>query len=310
MGDGPSTDVATPAQTCVLCGDRAIVPFRLGLARCSGCGLVVSPLVWQAGGADALNQEEFDGTSSWVSSVWTRLIDRWNARRTLLRLRIAGVRSGRLLEIGVGRGAVLVAAREAGFDVLGCDLSATVCRRVSDSLRIQMHEGSVATLTATERFRVVVANHVLEHTDNPAGFLKSVCDLLEPGGVLHLAVPNVCSWEASLSGWTSYEPYHMLYFDSSSLTLAVQRAGLRILRIRTYEPFSGWSLTLLRTALGYNRGGKVARPLLNPAFRSRPALVEHSYRVLTLGAGAALWPLRAVQARAGYGEELICLAAK
>jgi SAM-dependent methyltransferase len=195
---------------------------------------------------------------------------------------------------------------------MGCDLSATVCRSVSESLGIAMHHGAIHTVARTGGFRAVVANHVLEHTDDPVAFLSAARDLLDPCGVLHLAVPNIGAWEARLSGWTSYEPYHMLYFDKRSLVRTVERSGLRIRRVETREPFSGWFLAVLRTILSFNRGGDFSAPksLWRRAVRRRPLVVEHTYRVAALAAGTALWPLRVLQGRLGYGEELICLATK
>jgi peptide/nickel transport system permease protein len=53
---------------------------------------------------------------------------------------------------------------------------------------------------------------VLEHMPNPKAMLMRVSALLNQGGILHIAVPNISGWEASLTGWTSYEPYHLYYF--------------------------------------------------------------------------------------------------
>lgn len=109
---------------------------------------------------------------------------------------------------------------------MGCDLSAPICQRVSQTYGIAMHDGSLTSLVGENRFDVIVMNHVLEHVNQPIEFLREVHRLLAPGGVAHIAVPNVACWEAGLAGWTSYEPYHLVYFDPRTLERTVSAGGL------------------------------------------------------------------------------------
>jgi SAM-dependent methyltransferase len=108
------------------------------------------------------------------------------------------VGSSRLLEIGVGSGRFLDAARAAGFDVMGCDLSPAVCHRVERQLGVPVHCGPVASLPKAA-FGVVAMHHVLEHAEDPIGFLRSVREVLRRGGVVDPAVPNAGGWEVQLS---------------------------------------------------------------------------------------------------------------
>jgi hypothetical protein len=157
-------------------------------------------------------------------------------------------------------------------------------------------------------------NHVLEHVQQPIEFLQEVHRLLAPDGMLHLVVPNVACWEARFSGWTSFEPYHLIYFNPRTLARAVTAGGFAFERIETQDSFSGWLLAVLRTVLGVNRvEGAVTRSVSRPAGRGRnrgPGWLEHAYRLGMVCAGVGAWPLRSVQARLGYGDEAICVARK
>ncbi len=215
-------------------------------------------------------------------------------------------------EIGVGSGSFLKAAQAKGFDVMGCDLSEPICRQVERESGIAMHCGLLSEMPGDRPFDVVVINHVLEHVQQPVGFLQDVFRLLNPGGIVHIAVPNIDCWEARLPGWTSYEPYHLTYFNRQTLLRAVNVAGFTSARVQTCESFSGWYLALLRTVLGINRAqGAVTRPM--PVSASRPAgqrtaLVEHVYRFSMVLTGGVLWPLRWLQGKLGYGDEVVCIA--
>jgi 2-polyprenyl-3-methyl-5-hydroxy-6-metoxy-1,4-benzoquinol methylase len=98
--------------------------------------LVVDPTIFRAGAAEALNEEAFGEAYDTGRSFWVRSFDAVKNRRYLANLRRAGVTGGRLLEVGVGTGSFLTAARKAGFEVEGCDLSEPLCRRVQQATGI------------------------------------------------------------------------------------------------------------------------------------------------------------------------------
>jgi len=274
----------------------------------------MDPNIFRTGLATALNEQAFGNTYEPERSFWVGWFSAWNNQRYLGYLRRTGVWGGDLLEVGIGSGSFLCAARKAGFLVSGCDLSVSLCYRVEKETGISIHNGSIEKLPES-RWDVLVMNHVLEHVHDPVAFLHAARNRLRPDGVLHIAVPNVACWEATLlPGWTSYEPYHLGYFTLKTLERAVRASGFAIMYLGTHESFSGWFLTCLRTAMGVNRqGGAVEKhkgELAAYLRKVRPSVVEHVYRLAMVGAGAVLWPFRYVQAGLGYGDELICVARK
>jgi len=285
----------------------------MGLLKCQHCGLVVSPEIWSERSNEKLNKEWFGDPKDTKSSCWVRRFEAWNNRRTLARLDKLSGSGLRLLEVGIGTGSFLQLARDCGFNVMGCDLSTKICQYAERQHGFNMHCGPISTLVDRGSFDVIVANHVLEHVDNPVAFLKDLMKLLTPGGTAHIAVPNIDCWEASFSGWASYEPYHLAYYSSTTLTKALAEAGLNVDKINTHDSFSGWFLVLLRTFFGINRGGRAmterprAKGLMN-GHRHRPQVLEAVYRITMIYAGFLAWPLRWVQAKLGYGDEIVCIA--
>lgn len=297
------------SRICPLCGGTRFAGWRFGLLRCEQCNFVVDGLVWRSAANAQLNEASFDDNYEPVRSFWVRMFETLNNRRTMGRLRpaadIAG--GGRLLEIGVGSGSFLAYAKTHGYSPIGCDLSAAICSRVERNTGITMHCGSLESLPDEQLFDVVVMNHVLEHVSDPVALLKAVRTRLKPGGVLHLAVPNVGAWEAQLPGWNSYEPYHLLYFTLRTLRLTAEKAGFEIQHLTTHESFSGWFLAILRTLLR-KFNSEQAQQSPSASIKQSTSFVEHAYRLVMVTWGLLTLPFRRLQELLGKGDEAIVVA--
>lgn len=294
---------------CPLCGAAQFRSYRFGLLLCAVCGFVMDQRIFTPRLDRQLNEEAFGEAYEPQRSFWVRWFEAWKNRRYLANLRRAGVKGGRLLEIGVGSGGFLQAARVAGFEPMGCELSRSLAQRVAARTGLPVHCGDLASLP-TRGFDVVCMHHVLEHVSDPVGFLRAVRERLAPDGRLHVAVPNIGCWEARLPGWNNYVYYHLAYFDRDSLTRALTAAGFVVGSVSTHESFSGWFLALARTVAGVRSmqpPPQAAATDLAPEPRWRP-LVEHPYRLAMLTTGLLIWPLRLLQGRLDYGDELIAVA--
>ena len=293
-------------EVCPSCGKVDFVPFRMNLLRCRICGLVVDQAVWVQSANELLEEEWFGDDYDPQRSPWVRLFESRNNQRTFGRIASLDLPGKRLLEIGVGSGSFLQFMVSRGFDVLGCDLSKAICKFVQHKYGIPMHCGYVSELDDHSHFDIVVLNHVLEHVADPVGLLQDIKRRMVSGGALHIAVPNVASWGAYLPGWTSYEPYHLLYFTPATLRQTVAQAGFVVERQVTHESFSGWFLAILRTLL------KIHQPQTNVRNVTRKdrgtSLIEHAYRFAMVGSGVLTYPLRFVQALLGKGDEVVLIA--
>ncbi|MHB8174814.1 MAG: class I SAM-dependent methyltransferase [Nitrospirota bacterium] len=291
---------------CPICGSDSFLPYRMGLVRCNSCNVVLSHAIWQPQSNEKLEEEWFGKDYKVEKPFWVSLFEAYNNRKTLARLgRCASGR--RLLEVGVGSGSFLKAAKQQGYSVMGCDISASICESVCRIHGVPMHADVLATLSGEGLFDVIVMNHVLEHVQQPIEFMHDVSRLLTPGGVVHIAVPNIACLEARFSGWNCYEPYHLIYFDPQTLRRTISTGGLIVSRVCTNESFSGWFLVILRTALGVRRvdGAGTFR-----AATRRSGIIEHAYRLSSVCIGGGLWPLRVLQAKFKAGDEVICIAQK
>jgi 2-polyprenyl-3-methyl-5-hydroxy-6-metoxy-1,4-benzoquinol methylase len=143
---------------------------------------------------------------------------------------------GRLLDVGCGGGVFLERMRGFGWNVCGLELAADVARRVEQRTGITIHTGTLPHADlAPQSFDAVTMWHVLEHVPNPRDVLKSAAELLRPGGLLVIEVPNIESWTFAEFGpnWYALElPRHLQHFSPNTLAAMLPAGDFRNLQFQ------------------------------------------------------------------------------
>ncbi|MFV1362633.1 class I SAM-dependent methyltransferase [Mycolicibacterium elephantis] len=114
-----------------------------------------------------------------------------------------------LLDIGTGAGNIPRLVHSLGFQFIDvadayeeCLQSAAESVPIRQSYLIDEKTFNIADVIPPSSYNVVTMSHVLEHLLNPVKALQDVYDLIAPGGVMVLAVPNpmrpVCVLQAIL----------------------------------------------------------------------------------------------------------------
>lgn len=148
-----------------------------------------------------------------------------------------------LLDVGCGDGSFLRFAQRRGWSVAGCDVRLTSAAREGDW---PLWEGELGAIDFGERqFDLVRFNHVLEHTQDPLPEIQRTLDLLRPGGILYLSVPNLAGLSPRLKSlqsslhlkrhrWRHYAAlHHLWFFTPKTLRRLLEYAGFRILHWET-----------------------------------------------------------------------------
>jgi hypothetical protein len=78
--------------------------------------------------------------------------------------------------------------------------------------------------------KAVVANNVLAHVDDPAGFLQGMAALLDERGLAIIEVPYLAEMLERLEYDTVYHE-HLSYFSVTALLRLFERGGLRVLQV-------------------------------------------------------------------------------
>jgi len=226
---------------CPTCGpdaDRAAYGRRSGydLSRCNSCGLVFlesieKPIAEEffrdaAGGSDA--SEAPDAIEYWsFPALYDRyqtvfegfFSERWN------RLRAAHQDIRSLLDIGCGYGFFLrhVQADVAAAEGIEIDGTAAAYARQRFGLAISIKP--IERYTTPEPLDCLVMCDVLEHLREPDVVLRRCRDMLAPGGILFLQVPNYVGFRLP-RGHSWGLPHHIWQFNPKSLRRLVESCGL------------------------------------------------------------------------------------
>lgn len=232
-------DVTTRAA-CPLCGGGARVPVieidRWRVVACPAChlGFLDPPL--SPDQVAALYDESFYQENRMVAEPHAvqAAIDKQRPRvRYLQRFR----RRGRLLEAGAGMGYLLAAARDAGFEVQGLELSPWAAAQARDGLHLEVAVGGVESVEfPPASFDLIVMWHVIEHFVDPLANLRRLRMWLRPGGVLVLETRNFMGYDARYLGpaWNGWSlPHHLWHFSPRSLRRMLTAAGFARVRIDT-----------------------------------------------------------------------------
>lgn len=149
------------------------------------------------------------------------------------------VPGGRVLDVGMGEGALALHFQAQGHEVVGVELD-PVLAAAARRRGLNVHEIDVATddLSGLGAFDTVICADVLEHLAQPADALARLRGLLRPGGQLLVSLPNVAHASIRLSllmGRFDYtqegllDKTHLRFFTRSSARRLLEHAGFRIL---------------------------------------------------------------------------------
>jgi SAM-dependent methyltransferase len=235
------------ARECGACGADGWSPAGevcgKRYARCLGCGVV---RLFDRVAADHLHRlyaGYYPGADPSPGELRRQLANPTFAhRRHRLEAALPRFRR-RIFEVGCGDGNFLACLRAHGWTVRGSEYDAETAALVRRRHGIEVAVGDVADAPPPGApFAAVAAYHVLEHVYRPAEWLAAVRALLEPGGVLHLQVPNYGSLSRRLTGpaWASLMfPQHVYFYSPRTLADLLRRAGFAPLRATTWDPWHG-----------------------------------------------------------------------
>ncbi len=145
----------------------------------------------------------------------------------------AGVKQGKLLDIGSGTGAFLHHMKQLGWDVTGLEPDAGARENARNLYKIETQSVEDLFSLAPAQYDCITMWHVLEHVHDLHGYLQQIRTLLKPGGALLIAVPNYTSTDARIYGaeWAAYDvPRHLYHFSPRSMDILLQRHELKIVQ--------------------------------------------------------------------------------
>ena len=149
---------------------------------------------------------------------------------------------GRILELGCGRGELLIGAANRGWAAYGVEMTEGYAQ-IAQSKGVQIECSSIQECKLLDqRYDLILLAAILEHLYDPVETLKRVRDALRPGGLVFIDVPNESSltmqignlylrargrdWVMNLS--PTFSPFHVVGFSPASLSHTLKSVGFRI----------------------------------------------------------------------------------
>lgn len=144
--------------------------------------------------------------------------------------------TGKLLDLGCGSGRFLKQMERYGWAGQGVEFDGGGVE-AARNIGLEVFHGKVEDAGLPQgSFEAISLIHVIEHLIDPAATLKTLFDLLLPGGRLLIATPNVASLGHGIfrEAWRELDPPRHLYlFSPESLIKTVEMAGFRVKFFRT-----------------------------------------------------------------------------
>jgi 2-polyprenyl-3-methyl-5-hydroxy-6-metoxy-1,4-benzoquinol methylase len=199
--------------------------------------------------------------------------------------------TGKMLELGCGRGELLAGAANRGWEVHGVELTEGFAE-VARAQGVQVEASSVEACKSLDAtYDVVLLAAILEHLYDPMQTLERVRNALRPGGLLFVDVPNESSltmrfgnlyqracgrdWSINLS--PTFSPFHVVGFSPQSLRRTLNSVGFRIHTLAVPK----WSNDL---PPGKNMREKIERSALS--------IVQSIGERVGMGDGIICWAIR------------------
>ena len=153
--------------------------------------------------------------------------------------------TGRMLELGCGRGELLRGALNRGWSARGVEMTDDFIR-VARSHGVDIEYSPIEECKSLdEKYDVVMLAAILEHLYDPMQTLYRIKNAVRKGGLLFIDVPNEDSlsmrignlymrargrdWAINLS--PTFPPFHVVGFSPGSLRRALVKVGFEVYRL-------------------------------------------------------------------------------
>jgi SAM-dependent methyltransferase len=165
---------------------------------------------------------------------------KWEFERAIRQIRRSGARS--VLDVGCGSGFFVRQLRSERPDlkVSGADLNSTLLKNLAadgfGTLEVDLNK--IARLR--RRFDAICLFQVLEHVEDPVGFLGAFIGLLRPGGDALITTPDASGPIRHFADYlTEVPPHHVTRWSEETFRTLLPKLGLTIISVER-EPLPNY----------------------------------------------------------------------
>ncbi|MFK5889584.1 MAG: class I SAM-dependent methyltransferase [Flavobacteriaceae bacterium] len=140
-----------------------------------------------------------------------------------------------ILDVGCGTGDFLESCLKNDYEVFGIEPNKQARELGLQKINKNSVFDSFDSLKKVTncKFDVITLWHVLEHVPNLLEYVKTLKKLLNPNGVLVIAVPNFKSYDAHhyKEFWAAYDvPRHLWHFSKTAIATLFKKVDLKIVK--------------------------------------------------------------------------------
>ena len=223
------------------CTDHFVSQQEYSLYACSSCNFVFTqdyPAESEIGryyeSDDYISHSD---TSKGFSNKAYRLArNLMLGRKRQIIINETGLKSGNLLDIGCGTGHFAHLMKKSGWNVKGVEINEKARNFGRSVFGMEIIDPSQIGTLESGSFDCVTLWHVLEHFHDPFKYMSDIHQLLKPGGMCLIALPNCNSYDASAyrQFWAAWDvPRHLWHFNPYTFRLFSDKAGFRLTKLRT-----------------------------------------------------------------------------
>jgi len=241
---------------CAACGGtaRTHVGWRGGAAHHSGSGIRVE--IVRCNSCTHLYPHPMPFPKAGVEEIYTETDSYFSAhdleqkkqsgRQFMKEIESRLGRRGTVLDIGCGRGELLWAAHQSGWDCVGLDPSPEYVEWARTNFGVEARLGTLEQMAfADASFDVAIMNGVIEHLYEPFRTLTEVLRVLKPDGLFYFDAPNedglymragnvymrARGRDGVLNLAPTFPPYHVQGFNPRSLKHLLTRVGFDLIEL-------------------------------------------------------------------------------
>jgi len=157
---------------------------------------------------------------------------------------------GRLLEVGCNTGFFVKVAKDMGWYPVGVEISRTMAEIAHRQFEVETIAGDWVAQKYSEPFDAVYCSHVIEHVPDPSSWMRRFREVMKPGAILCLSVPNMNSIDRRFKRtlkrlglkkdkWQPWRtPDHLYEPCEKSMKRFFEKEGFEL--VRTYSYPSEW----------------------------------------------------------------------
>ncbi len=152
------------------------------------------------------------------------------------------------LDIGAGRGELVHAAIQDGFDIVGLELSEAMIAAAKEHYNITLVNQSIESHAESHpnTYDFICMNSVLEHVYDPDSMINAASKLVSDKGLLFIELPNEPNLHTRIGNFVNrirgstvvynlsptWSPYHVYGFNPPALRTLLSKYGLEIVEVK------------------------------------------------------------------------------